>query len=1374
MFFRQPILVILFCLLPLHLSAEEYFIHLTPKGLLNRNNLLENNLNQILPQAIRQEFRNVHFAGPLKHDKYAQKFQNWLKVRINDVGQSNLLNTLRDQGIISLYEPVNTLRINPITNDSLVQEQWYLYTINVADAWAKTRGSADIIVGVIDTGIDYHHPDLQGSLWINETELYGLDGVDDDNNGFIDDIYGWDFTDAPRFPDGGDYKDPDNDPMDEYGSGHGTQIAGIIAAQSNNRIGISGIAPQVKVMNIRAGTASGYLEEDDVANAILYALDNGARIVNMSFGDVALSRFLKDVIYYAYEKGLIMVTSAGNSGDDQLHYPAGLAETISVGASTSADNRAGFSSYGSTLDLIAPGQDIVSTAIGGKYNTVSGTSFSAPMVSAVAALLLSLNPGYDSERIRHILKTSANDLLFPGWDQFSGAGRLSASRAVNVMDGGVLRLIHPPTHSASAQDHVYLIGTALHPDIQKLEIDYGLGKDPQQWFLVNNFIRRQFLDDTLGVISTLGMEDTLLTIRLRMTTGNSDINELRSLLAIDRTAPHIKNVQMIPLYDGPTRSILIAFETDDICTAKIRVKPAGSDQFTRVKNLDYETRRHRLKINATEFRGEYEFLIEARNGSGLVVVDNNQGQYYQFSLSDHFYWQEFSEVSWQLPAGYFLPQVYDLDHDGQLEVILSRYDENNAFGVVEIYEFENGHFEKRMQTDFVAIPRDAGDVDGDGRSDLLLGFGQKSFLLEAESSTSYPSKIVWADSTNFWAAGYSDLDNDGKGEIVGRVDSVYVVLETIGDNRFSEIGRLGNPTSGSNQFGVPEILVMDFSGDHTEEVAFADYDGDILLYGSEYDNPFRFLTSFRTWHSGDLPLLDGTLWNDEAVIIAASHTSENINYEHEFDARYWTIQQLRYDAHTEEFSETDRLHIYGYQNRKDYDSGLRLHAFNDRLFLFTALFPNLHIFELRQDEIIPVWHRGDARSNQILIADFDGDGMDEFYYNDGSHIKGFTLPGQNRPNRPYPFRASPLDSTRIRLEWGSVAGASSYRIYRGESPGALENIAAITVNQFIDEGRPVDNRYYYAVSAIDSTYPVWESRQSNLDSAQTSIPPRLIDVQVVTDKQVILHMDKTVQLYDDFPLRVLSRRQSQPATSALLLKDKKSLLAGFSEPFAVGLIDTLEIEHLYDWNGVPIDQNYNRITFTYYPSASEPYVISYRIINRFELEIRFSESMSVTALVDVDNYRLYPQGSVTSATISGSANTIVRLELSKDSRIGALGEETYLIMENLYSARGILLEETGKIYLREEISDLREAYVYPQPVKPQHTHVTFAKLPQNTQINIFSINGQLIRNLQQESFFGGIRWNLRDNNDQPLSSGVYLYELVHGTEKKIGKIILVR
>jgi hypothetical protein len=525
MYFHKFIVFIFILVFASQISAEEFFIRLTSKGiqskkaLLNQSPLLKSSISTDLPD------NRIAFKKPIQRSAHKNQFDSWLKVVISFEKDKVKLDSLLGEGVIDYYEPIRVLKISQVANDSLIQQQWYLETIKAKEAWQITTGSQDIIIGVIDTGIDYTHPDLKGSLWINNAEKNGISGMDDDNNGFIDDSLGWDFTDAPRFSDGGDYIDPDNDPMDEYGSGHGTQIAGIIAAQANNGIGITGIGPNLSVMNLRAGTASGYLEEDDVANALIYALDNGARIVNMSFGDVALSRFLKDIIYYTYQQGLILIASAGNSGNDEVHYPSGLAETISVGATDMDDNIAGFSNYGPTLDCVAPGSEILSTAVNGKYNIVSGTSFSAPVVAAIAGLILSVNVDFSSERVRNILKTSADDILYYGWDNYSGAGRISALNAVSVPDGGILKFIKPMPNSSTALEEISIIGTALHPDIKSILLAYGEGKDPQSWLTISEFENQQILADTIGTLNTTHITDSLLTLRLVMTlyNGNADL-----------------------------------------------------------------------------------------------------------------------------------------------------------------------------------------------------------------------------------------------------------------------------------------------------------------------------------------------------------------------------------------------------------------------------------------------------------------------------------------------------------------------------------------------------------------------------------------------------------------------------------------------------------------------------------------------------------------------------------------------------------------------------------------------------------------------------------------------------------------------------------
>ena len=262
------------------------------------------------------------------------KIARWYLVRIDESKQQQV-EILSQSTYIEHLQENNSFKIHiDLPNDSLYHDQWYHSQIQAVESWERYVANDEIILAIIDTGIDYQHPDLQGSLWINTQEdLNGngeidsgdINNLDDDGNGYVDDVIGWDFTDAPRFADGGDYSDPDNDPMDEYSGGHGTRIAGIIAAQTSNSRGIAALTPGARVMNLRAGTAGGFLEEDDVARAVLYAINNGARVINMSFGDVVVSRFLKDVIEYAYSEGVVIIASAGNSGTDVTHYPSGLA-----------------------------------------------------------------------------------------------------------------------------------------------------------------------------------------------------------------------------------------------------------------------------------------------------------------------------------------------------------------------------------------------------------------------------------------------------------------------------------------------------------------------------------------------------------------------------------------------------------------------------------------------------------------------------------------------------------------------------------------------------------------------------------------------------------------------------------------------------------------------------------------------------------------------------------------------------------------------------------------------------------------------------------------------------------------------------------------
>ncbi len=270
--------------------------------------------------------------------------------------------------------------------------QWNLYSINVTGVWDTWIGSNNTIVAVIDTGVDYTHPDLSAN-YVN----LGYDWV---NN--------------------------DNDPMDD--NGHGTHCAGIIAAVTDNGIGIAGIA-QVKIMAEKVLNEKGIGYSSWIANGIVHAVDSGAKVISMSFGSPAPSMTIKRACNYAWKKGCLLVAAAGNDGLGRLNYPAAYLSVVAVGAIDENDKRAYFSNYGKGIELVAPGVDIPSTYLNDGYKLLDGTSMAAPHVSGVAALIWSYKPTLSNRDVRIILDKTAYDLGNIGYDYHYGFGKVDAYKA---------------------------------------------------------------------------------------------------------------------------------------------------------------------------------------------------------------------------------------------------------------------------------------------------------------------------------------------------------------------------------------------------------------------------------------------------------------------------------------------------------------------------------------------------------------------------------------------------------------------------------------------------------------------------------------------------------------------------------------------------------------------------------------------------------------------------------------------------------------------------------------------------------------------------------------------------------------------------------
>ncbi len=329
-----------------------------------------------------------------------------------------------------------------------LSSQTYLDTLNIYDAWdymdahgAEKGGSPSVVVAVIDTGVDYNHLDLIDNIWVNSAEIPN-NGIDDDGNGYIDDYYGWDCVGN------------DNDPMDD--NGHGTHVAGIIAAE-NNDIGTVGVAYNCKIMCVKAGNSSGYFTNSDIAEAIQYAYMNGASVINMSFGGYALSSVVEDALQDAYNS-CILVAAAGNDSlcnvigclyhepATGVSYPGALPYVVGVMSSNAYGTR--LSSYSNfdhypynnvEYEVCAPGEQILSTWPNNKLNTLSGTSMASPVVAGIAALLRSTYTDREVYSTKFILSQIINNgnELYGGHsfvDALSSLSELPKPNVANLYD----------------------------------------------------------------------------------------------------------------------------------------------------------------------------------------------------------------------------------------------------------------------------------------------------------------------------------------------------------------------------------------------------------------------------------------------------------------------------------------------------------------------------------------------------------------------------------------------------------------------------------------------------------------------------------------------------------------------------------------------------------------------------------------------------------------------------------------------------------------------------------------------------------------------------------------------------------------------------
>ncbi|MDQ0876901.1 thermitase [Paenibacillus sp. V4I3] len=287
---------------------------------------------------------------------------------------------------------------NFMPNDNLFSKyQWNLPLIETVQGWQLTRGTKDVIVAVVDTGVDLKHPDLRNQL------LPGYNVISDNDN-----------------------------PQDDVG--HGTHVTGVISALVNNNLGVAGMTWYNKVLPVKVLDQTGAGSTYSVAQGIIWAADHGAKVMNLSLGNYADSSFLHDAIRYAYNKDVALIAASGNDNTERPGYPAAYPEVLAVAASDSQNNKAPFSNYGDYIAVTAPGVSIASTYPNNQYAALSGTSMASPHVTALAALVRSTNPSLKNTEVYEIIRQTAQDLGTKGRDKYFGFGLIDVVKAVKMAE----------------------------------------------------------------------------------------------------------------------------------------------------------------------------------------------------------------------------------------------------------------------------------------------------------------------------------------------------------------------------------------------------------------------------------------------------------------------------------------------------------------------------------------------------------------------------------------------------------------------------------------------------------------------------------------------------------------------------------------------------------------------------------------------------------------------------------------------------------------------------------------------------------------------------------------------------------------------------
>lgn len=1290
------------------------------------------------------------------------------------------------------YRTVQALDEGYTPSDEFFNQQPWLRRISAPLAWEITRGSPSIIIGIIDTGIDHTHRDLRDNIWRNPGEIPD-NGLDDDNNGFIDDVIGWDFVDAPSLPAGGDYLDRDNDPMDDFG--HGTYVAGCAAGSTDNGVCYASVGFGCRLMPLRAGNANGTLEEDDIAAAVLYGTANGARIINMSFGDVVASPFLREVVQIAHSHGVVLTASAGNANNDGIHYPSGFPEVISVGATDTLDRRASFSNYGPSVDIMAPGDYISSTILGGECGQwvfPSGTSYAAPIVAGVAGLVLSVDSTLQPDDLLDILRSTADDLGPAGWDPIFTSGRVNARRAVEVASFGAdaIARIHSPRNDSGVRDAFVISGTASGAAFNSYSLEFGVGENPTSWQPAASGNQRVF-SNMLGTI-TAPQRDTVLVVRLkvRASNGNESVDFVH--LYVQNDEPTIDSLRSRLVLDADGYAQQILAWTNQFTSATLLMTNTSGDSIR--EDFGYVSDAHVAVISQERYRGDWTATLRVTNLLGESALS---AAFPYSSVQTGILPFLYSQSQTTVPHGVLGSFTSDYDCDSRPELWVLPVNENLIVDTLEPYEWSGSTFIETEDTYGPHIPQAWGDADGDGLFEMAARRFVETRIWEQSAPCGAPSNIVletFSADSEFVISRFVRVDSaSGRDDILARIrtsSGSRMALFSVSPN-YAVARRvvLPNTTTGQNNMGPPGSAVGDLDRDGLLDVIYGDYDGDIIWCewnGSEavqvYSLRLRQNDATNWMAIGDF---DG---DGEQELIAGCRSNAGYSSESQRLLQGWDYYIFE-SFLDNELAAVDSIAILGNENVSVNPASVLASDLNNdgRDEIIISSYPDLYIISYNNlsGRYEPVWHDLPSKSGAMTTVDLNGNGVKELIASNGTvqlRIESTTAESES----PFPPRlfAEPLNESEIRLFWTPIPGAVHYEVYRALSGEPLQFALSTQAYEVVIQSQ-MDVLNDFAVLTYDTAFPVPTSAFSNLITIASNAPPLVHDVvEWPTPTTIAISfsesMGPSISVQGNW-------RLEDGSMPAVILESEaaRKVYLSFDTPLTPGEHE-LTMRNLRDAQGTALPESQQILRFALTADSTEfCYVLRHSLSDGpvgNHVEIVFSEAMSLS-VEEVQNYTVIDarrQGQpFTARSVRSLSEDRSRVEVELDPRYpaGSVGVPVRIELRNMESTSGKELAQTT-LLIESAAENLDAAYVYPNPFRrvgaAGSDGVYFAGLPMEATIRIFTLSGVLIKTIEHKGTSGHASWDLHTQDGDMIASGVYLYKIEANGSEKLGKLAVAK